>query len=234
LLRQLNGRVVHTANGDVTLSLAGATQVAVDLNWSEEVLSTLADPTVAYLLLLLGILAIVVELFAPHGFVTGTLGAVAVLLALFGLTNLPVHLTGLLLLILGMSLLGLELKITSHGVLTAAGLIAFIFGSLFLFPRAAGYAISPWAIGIAALLWVVMLVFVVRVVLRARHAPVLTGVQRVIGSIGVAKTDLAPKGVVLVNGEDWDASADPAPIARGEKIAVLEIQGLTLRVRKLA
>lgn len=174
------------------------------------------------------------ELFAPHGFVTGTLGAVAVLLALFGLTNLPVHLTGLLLLILGMSLLGLELKITSHGVLTAAGLIAFIFGSLFLFPRAAGYAISPWAIGIAALLWMVMLVFVVRVVLRARHAPVLTGVQRVIGSIGVAKTDLAPKGVVLVNGEDWDASADPAPIARGEKIAVLEIQGLTLRVRKRA
>ena len=79
-----------------------------------------------------------------------------------------------------------------------------------------------------------MLVFVVRVVLRARHAPVLTGVQRVIGSVGVAKTDLAPKGVVLVNGEDWDASADPAPIARGEKIAVLEIQGLTLRVRKLA
>lgn len=234
LLRQLNGRVVHTVIGDATLSLAGATQIAVNLNWSEEVLSTLADPTVAYLLLLLGILAIVVELFAPHGFVTGTLGAVAVLLALFGLTNLPVHLTGLLLLILGMSLLGLELKITSHGVLTAAGLIAFIFGSLFLFPRAAGYAISPWAIGIAALLWVVMLVFVVRVVLRARHAPVLTGVQRVIGCIGVAKTDLAPKGVVLVNGEDWDASADPAPIARGEKIAVLEIQGLTLRVRKLA
>ncbi|HXT73640.1 MAG TPA: nodulation protein NfeD [Candidatus Angelobacter sp.] len=234
LLRQLNGRVVHMTSGDVTLSLAGATQIAVNLNWSEEVLSTLADPTVAYLLLLLGILAIVVELIAPHGFVTGTLGAVAVLLALFGLTNLPVHLTGLLLLILGMSLLGLELKITSHGVLTAAGLIAFIFGSLFLFPRAAGYAISPWAIGIAALLWVVMLVFVVRVVLRARHAPVLTGVQRVIGSIGVAKTDLAPKGVVLVNGEDWDASADPAPIARGEKISVLEIQGLTLRVRKLA
>ncbi|HEV2616821.1 MAG TPA: nodulation protein NfeD [Candidatus Acidoferrales bacterium] len=234
LLRQLTGRVVHTANGDVTLALADATRVAVNLNWSEEVLSTLADPTVAYLLLLLGILAIVVELFAPHGFVTGSLGAVAVLLALFGLTNLPVHFAGLLLLIVGMSLLGLELKITSHGLLTAAGLIAFIFGSLFLFPRAAGYAISPWAIGIAALLWVVMLVFVVRVALKGRHAPALTGVQRVIGSVGVAKTDLTPKGVVLVNGEDWDANADPAPIARGDKISVLEIQGLTLRVRKLA
>ncbi|MGH9863953.1 MAG: NfeD family protein, partial [Candidatus Acidiferrales bacterium] len=147
LLRNLNGRVVHASNGDVTLSLAGATQIAVDLNWSEEVLNTLADPTVAYLFLLLGILAIVVELFAPHGFVTGTLGAVAVLLALFGLTNLPVHFAGLLLLVLGMVLLGLELKITSHGVLTVAGLIAFIFGSLFLFPRVAGYAISPWAIG---------------------------------------------------------------------------------------
>ncbi|MGH9865867.1 MAG: NfeD family protein, partial [Candidatus Acidiferrales bacterium] len=95
-------------------------------------------------------------------------------------------------------------------------------------------AISPWAIGMAALLWVVMLVFVVRVALKGRHAPPITGVQRVVGSVGVAKTGLAPKGVVLVNGEDWDASADPAPIARGEKISVLEIQGLTLRVRKLA
>ncbi|HVB35713.1 MAG TPA: nodulation protein NfeD [Candidatus Acidoferrales bacterium] len=234
LLSQLNGRVVHMTGGDVTLSVAGATQVNIGMNWSEEILNTLADPTVAYLFLLLGILAIVIELFAPHGFVTGTLGAIAVLLALFGLANLPVHLTGLLLLVLGMSLLGLELKVTSHGVLTAAGLIAFVFGSLFLFPRAAGYAISPWAIGITALLWVVMLAFVVRIVLRTRHAAPLTGVQRVIGSVGVAKTDLAPKGVVLVNGEDWDASADPAPIARGEKISVLEIHGLTLRVRKVA
>ena len=233
LLRRLNGRVVHTSNCDVTLALAGPTQIPLGMNWREETLDALADPTVAYLLLLLGILAIVVELFTPHGFVTGTFGAVAVILALVGLINLPVHLAGLLLLILGMVFLGLELKITSHGVLTLAGLIAFIFGSLLLFPRVPGYRISLWAIGITALLWVVMLVFVVRLVLKARHASLLTGVQRVLGSAGVAKTDMAPRGVVLVNGEDWDARADPAPIARGEKITVLEIQGLTLRVRKL-
>jgi membrane-bound serine protease (ClpP class) len=234
LLRQLDGRVVHTPDGDKKLSLGGATPVSIGMNWREEIIGTLADPTIAYLLLLLGILAIVVEVFAPHGFVTGTLGAIALVLALVGLANLPVQLAGALLLILGMILLGLELKMTSHGLLMLAGLVAFVFGSLMLLPRVPGYRISPWAIGITALLWAVGLGAVVRLVLKARHRPVLTGIQRVIGSVGVVKTELAPVGVVHVNGEDWNAQADHPPIGRGEKIQVLEVDGLTLHVRKLA
>ncbi|MFZ0211214.1 MAG: nodulation protein NfeD [Candidatus Acidiferrales bacterium] len=234
LLRQLNGRVVHMTGGDVTLSLTGAQQIFIGMNWREQILDTLTDPTIAYLLFLIGMLAILIEIFAPHGFVTGSLGAVAVLLALIGLANLPVNLAGVLLLVLGMVLFGLELKITSHGLLTLAGLVAFIFGSFLLLPRLPGYRISIWAIGTVALLWVVMLCLVVRLVLKARRAPPITGVQRVVGSIGRAKTELAPRGVVLVNGEDWDARADAPPIGRGEKIEVMEIQGLTLRVRKIA
>jgi membrane-bound serine protease (ClpP class) len=133
-----------------------------------------------------------------------------------------------------MVLLGLELKITSHGFLTLAGLVAFIFGSFLLLPRLPGFRISIWAIGAVALLWVLMLGLVVRVVLKARRRPPITGVQRVVGSIGTAKTELAPHGVVLVNGEDWDARADAPPIARGEKVEVVEIHGLTLLVRKVA
>ncbi|HEV2289255.1 MAG TPA: nodulation protein NfeD [Candidatus Acidoferrales bacterium] len=234
MLRQLNGRTIHMAGGDITLSLAGAQQISVGMNWREQVLSTLSDPTIAYLLFLLGVLAIVVEVFAPHGFVTGSLGVVAVVLALIGLANLPVNLAGALLLILGMVLLGLELKITSHGFLTLAGLVAFIFGSFLLLPRLPGFRISIWAIAVVALLWVLILGLVVRLVLKARRAPAITGVQRVVGSIGTAKTELAPRGVVLVNGEDWDARADAPPIARGEKIEVVEIRGLTLLVRKVA
>lgn len=234
LLRQLNGRTVHIASGDVSLSLTGAQQIFIGMNWREQILDTLSNPTIAYLLFLLGLLAIIVEIFAPHGFVTGSLGAVAVVLALIGLANLPVNLAGALLLILGMVLLGLELKITSHGFLTLAGLVAFIFGSFLLLPRLPGFRISIWAIGAVALLWVLMLGLVVRVVLKARRRPPITGVQRVVGSIGTAKTELAPHGVVLVNGEDWDARADAPPIARGEKVEVVEIHGLTLLVRKVA
>jgi membrane-bound serine protease (ClpP class) len=233
LIRQLNGRTVHTSARDVTLSLAGAPQV-LEMTWRERLFNTLANPNVAYLLFLLGVLALIAEIFAPHGMVTGTVGVVAVILAIIGLANLPIQLYGALLLVLGMILLVLELKITSHGVLTVVGLIAFIFGSVLLFPDIPGYHLSPWAIGSVAVLWAALLSVIVRLVLKARHGPKLVGVERLVGTVGVAKTDLAPRGVVLLGGEDWDAQADPSPVGRGEKVQVLEIQGLTLRVRKLS
>jgi len=233
LIRQLNGRTVHTAARDVTLSLAGTPQ-ALGMSWRERLFNTLANPNVAYLLFLLGVLALIAEIFAPHGMVTGTVGVVAVILAIIGLANLPIQLYGALLLVLGMILLVLELKITSHGVLTVMGLIAFIFGSVLLFPDIPGYHLSAWAIGSVAVLWTVLLGVVVRLVLKARHGPKLVGVERLVGAVGMAKTDLAPRGVVLLGGEDWDAQADPSPVGRGEKVQVLEVQGLTLRVRKLA
>ena len=232
LLSALNGRVMHLASGDVTLSLARARTTTVEMDEREKLLAVLTDPTVAYLLFLLGALAVAVEIFAPHGFVTGTVGIVAVVLALVGLVNLPVQVSGLALLLLGMVLLGLELKITSHGVLTLVGLVAFVFGSILFLPRIPGYRISPFAITTVTLLWALMLGAVVRLVLRARHQPVLTGTQRVRGRSGIAKTELAPRGVVLVSGEDWDAVAEASPIARGERIVVVSVEGLTLHVRK--
>jgi len=234
LLARLNGRTIHRANGDVTLNLAGARIVPVEMDGREKIFGVLTDPTVAYLLLLLGILAVLVEIFAPHGFVTGTVGFVAVLLSLVGLMNLPVQVTGLGLLLLGIVLLGLELKITSHGALTLLGLVAFVFGSILLMPHIPGYSISPIAIAVVTILWAAMLGMVVRLVLRARRSPVITGIQRVEGSSGVAKTDIAPRGVVLVNGEDWDALADAPPIAKGESVTVVSVHGLTVHVRKSA
>ena len=234
LIRQLNGRTVHTAARDVTLSLADASQVLLGMSWRERLFNTLANPNIAYLLFLLGVLALIAEIFAPHGMVTGTLGVLAMILAVIGLANLPIQLSGALLLVLGMILLVLELKITSHGVLTVVGLIAFIFGSVLLFPDVPGYHLSPWAIGSVAVLWVALLSVIVRLVLKARHGPKLVGVERLVGTVGFAKTDLAPRGVVLLSGEDWDAQADPSPVGRGERVQVLEVQGLTLRVRKLS
>jgi membrane-bound serine protease (ClpP class) len=234
LIAKLNGRTLHRSAGDVTLSVTGAPLVTIQADTREKLLGILTDPTIAYLLLLLGILAVVVEIFAPHGFVTGTVGLLALLLALVGLSHLPVHFSGLAILSLGVILLGLELKITSHGVLTLVGLVAFVIGSILLLPRVPGFGISPWAITLVALLWAATLGVVVRLVLRARHAPVLTGTQRVAGRAGVAKTELAPRGVVNVEGEDWDALAEAPPIARGERVTVVSAEGLTLHVRKLS
>ena len=233
LLSKLNGRALHRASGDVTLTVAEAQVTTIEMDMREKLLAMLTDPTVAYLLLLLGTLALVMELLAPHGFVTGTVGSVAVLLALVGLANLPLQIPGLALLVFGMILLGLELKISSHGLLTSVGLFAFVLGSLLLLPRIPGYRISPWAIGTVTLMWILMLGAVVKLVLRARRQPILTGIERVTGRVGVAKTDIAPRGVVLVNGEDWDALADAPPIAPGERVTVVSVEGLTLHVRKI-
>jgi membrane-bound serine protease (ClpP class) len=234
LLAKLDGKTIHRTEGDVKLSLAGATRINLVMDSRERILETLTDPTVAYVLFLLGVLAVVIEIFAPHGFVTGTIGVVAVILALVGLVNMPVQISGAVLLFLGMLLLGLELKITSHGVLMLLGLVAFVVGSILVLPRMPGFRISAYAIGSVAVVWAVMLGAVVRLVLRSRHQPVLTGTQRVAGSLGIAKTNLEPRGVVLVNGEDWDALADVPPIVKGERISVVSVEGLTLHVRKLS
>jgi membrane-bound serine protease (ClpP class) len=208
LLSKLDSKTIHRADGDITLSLAGATQVEIAMDSRERILETLTDPTVAYVLFLLGALAVLIEIFSPHGFVTGTIGAVAVILALVGLISMPIQISGAIVLLLGMLLLGL--------------------------PRMPGFRISLYAIGSVALVWAVMLGAVVRLVLRSRHQPVLMGTQRVAGSSGIAKTNLAPRGVVLVNSEEWDALADAPPIAKGERISVVSVEGLTLHVRKIS
>jgi membrane-bound serine protease (ClpP class) len=147
---------------------------------------------------------------------------------------MPIQISGAIVLLLGMLLLGLELKVTSHGILMLLGLIAFVFGSILVLPRMPGFRISFYAIGSVTLVWAVMLGAVVRLVLRSRHQPVLMGTQRVAGSSGIAKTNLAPRGVVLVNSEEWDALAEAPPIAKGERISVVSVEGLTLHVRKIS
>lgn len=234
LLAKLDGRQIHRASGSATIVTKGASAAVVELDTREKLVAVVTNPTIAYLLFLLGALAILIEIFAPHGFVTGTIGFLAILASLAGIVDLPIQVAGAALLIAGMVLLGLELKITSHGALTVIGLIAFIAGSFLVLPRMPGFAISVWAIVTVSILWAAMIGGVVRLVVRSQHAPVLTGVQRFAGKTGVAKTDIAPRGVVLVNGEDWDALADASPISRGERIAVDSVEGLTLHVRKIS
>ncbi len=233
LLAQLNGRVVDTRAGKTTLELAVARTHWLEMSGREHLINTLASPTLAYILLVFGVLAIIFEVLTPGGFVAGTLGTLALLLALMGLANLPVQVSGAALLVLGMILFVLELKIISHGLLTVAGLVAFVLGSVLLFPRVPGYRVDWWAMGTVVVFWTAMFTFAFRAVVKAHRRPVLAGVEGLVGAEGVAKTELAPRGIVLVGGEDWNAEADPPPVNLGEKVEVLEVKGLTLRVRRL-
>jgi membrane-bound serine protease (ClpP class) len=130
-------------------------------------------------------------------------------------------------------MLVLELKILSHGLLTFFGVICFALGSMLLVPHVPGYRLSTWLVALVALIWVAVTGIILRQVMLARRKPVLTGLARLVGAQGVAKTDLAPHGVVLINGEDWDAEAEIGPVDRGDRVQVFEVRGLTLRVRKI-
>lgn len=234
LLRQLDGRKVRTAAGETTLRLSGARPLFLDLNWRERLLSALANPTLAYLLLVLGILAIIFEVLSPGALLPGAFGLLAVLLALVGLANLPIQIPGAALLLTGLVLLVLELKLVSHGFLTLLGVVSFVLGSVLLYPKVPGYQLSWAAIGgvVVALLAAFTIVF--QLVLKAHRRPVSAGVEGLVGAEGVAKTELAPRGIVLVRGEDWTAEAEPPPIAAGEKVRVLKVDGLALRVCRLS
>lgn len=234
LLRQMEGRRISDFKGGGALALAPVRITNVDMDWRERLLGGLAQPDLAYLLVLLGLLAIIVEVFAPHGLVTGTMGALALLVGLVGLALVPVDAIGLALVVLGLVLLVLELKLSLHGLLTLGGAGLFVLGSLLLVPRVPGYQLSTWLVALVALAWVGVTGMALRQVMLARRKPVLTGIERMVGATGVAKTNLAPRGVVLVGSEDWDAEAEPGPVGAGESVRVIEVRGLTLRVRKVS
>jgi membrane-bound serine protease (ClpP class) len=232
LLRQLNGRRIIGFKGDRVLALAPVRLVPIEMGWRESLLNNLARPDLAYVLVVLGLLGVIIELFAPHGLVTGAAGIMALLVGLAGMALIPVDMIGMALAGLGLVLLVVELKIPLHGMLTLIGAGMFVLGSLLLVPRIPGYRLSNWLIALVALAWVAMTAVVLRKVPLAERKPVPTGLGQLVGTEGVAKTDLAPHGVVLLGSEDWDAVAEPGPVGRGERVQVLEVRGLTLRVRK--
>ncbi len=233
LLAQVDGRVVRTTAGNMELRTRDARQLWLGMNWRERVFSVLADPTLAYLLLVAGAVAIIFEIVIGGSIVAGGFGAIALFLGMCGLASLPVRASGATLLVLAIVLFVAELKVASHGLLTVAGVISFVLGSWLLFPRTPGYRISLVAIVAMAACWIAVLAVVIRLVLKARRAPVSGGTECLVGAQGVAKTDLAPRGVVFVGGEDWNAEADGSPVTAGNKVEVLAVDALTLRVRRL-
>jgi len=231
LLDAVDGRVVKRFNGaSQTLHTRGATLVTVDLTVREAIMDRLMDPNLAVLILLAGALLIYLEFNTPGTIIPGALGTLLVLLALFSLNLLPVRYTALALMVGALILMVLEAKFPSHGVLALTGTAALVLGTLTLvagpIPQMRVQVATAVATGLA---FGGITTFLVRIAVRARHNKVMIGPDALVGAIGVAQQEIAPRGQVLVHGELWQAEAG-TPIAAGEHVRVREVHGLTLLV----
>ena len=190
-----------------------------------------------YLLLLIGVMGILFEVFNPGGVVSGFVGVVCLLLSLYGMSQLPVSYVGLAVLVLGIMLLLLEIKFTSYGLLTLGGTAVLFFGAMLLIRPEASFNvvhISCPVLIIATLVMVLFFVFVVGIGLKAQFKKPLMGRYSMVGKKGVALTGLMPEGKVRVNGEIWDALAESDNIEAGSAVEVVRIDEFKLIVKFLA
>jgi len=231
LLDKIDGRTVSTAYGDVTLRTKDAEVVNFGMGWRLDFLKAISNPEVAYILMMLGMLGIYLELSHPGLIVPGVVGGIALLIAFYSLNTLPVNYAGLGLIILGLLMFILEIKVTSFGMLTVAGVICLILGSIMLIDSPLPYmrisisVILPMVAGVSA-----FAVVLIRLAVRSHRSKVSTGAEGIVGLTGEAVEDLDPEGSVYVQGAYWKAHSDE-PVKKGGKVVVSAIEGLELKVR---
>lgn len=237
LLVQLDGRTLETAGGSRILHTAGISQVDFKSTIIEDILQLLVDPNLVFLLLSVGIQAVLIEISSPGGWVAGFIGAVCIILAIYGMGILPVNWFGILFLVVAFILFIVDIKAPTHGALTAAGAGSFIAGALVLFnsTRLPGFPTLsvPLVVG-TAIVMAASFFAIVTFAIRAQRKPVLTGKEAIMGRVGLVRTRLEPRGIVHVAGEQWGAIASPddAPIEVGERVEVTGVDGLNLLVRR--
>ena len=235
LLKKLDGRSVARFDGStITLHTASAPVTPIAMTLRQRVLSAVANPNVAYILMSLGMLGLTIELWSPGAVLPGVVGGLCLLLAFFALSVLPVNYTGFLLIVFGLLLLALEIKVTSYGLLTIGGMLSLIFGSMMLIDSPAPeLQLSLTLVLSVVIAFTAIGAFLVRLALKAQRLPAVTGAEGMLNEVGAALTPIEPgtPGTVQVHGEVWRALS-PGHIARGDRVRIIQIDGLTLTVRK--
>jgi membrane-bound serine protease (ClpP class) len=234
LLAKLDGRSIHRFDGSAhTLRSAGAVQRVVEMTWAQSVLSAIAHPQIAYLLLMLGTLGLTVEMWNPGAIFPGVAGGLCLLLAFFAFQVLPVSSVGVLLILFGLVLLVLEVKVTSYGLLGIGGVLSLFFGSILLMDsplpelQVGMRVIAPVTLTLSAII-----LFLVQLAVKAQRTQPITGEDGMREGLGQALTAIDPGGTgrVRTRGEIWTATAEE-PITAGDMVRVTGLQGLTLTVR---
>jgi membrane-bound serine protease (ClpP class) len=236
LLEKIDGREIQTSAGTHVLRTRTASISLVEKSVQQKLLEILSDPNIAYLFLMLGFYGLLFELYNPGAILPGIVGFISLVLAFYSLHTLPVNYAGLALIIFAIVLFVVEVKVASHGLLTAGGIISLLLGSIMLFRSDSG-------LDVVSLSWQVILmvvavtaaffIFAIGMGVRAQRLKPVTGAQGIIGETGEAMTDLKPDGQVKVHGEIWNATSLEGPIRKGTWVKVEELDNLRLKVRTL-
>ncbi|RJS95060.1 nodulation protein NfeD [Salinisphaera sp. Q1T1-3] len=229
LLTALNGRTVKTATGQQTLHTEDLRIHRIEPGWRTELLATVTNPTIAYLLFMIGIVGLAAEALNPGATLPGIVGGISLLTALYAFHMLPVDYTGAALILLGAALITAEAFVPSFGALGLGGLAALLFGSIML-GDTPGYEVSMSAIVVIALTTAALLGLVVALFARARRTPTETGHEGLIGRECTARRDFSATGRVWLHGESWQAETD-TPVTEGQNLIVTAVDGLTVHVR---
>jgi membrane-bound serine protease (ClpP class) len=234
LLKKLDGRIIHRFDGrSETLHTLSAEERHVAMTWTQKVLSAVAHPQIAYLLLMLGTLGLTVELWNPGSILPGVAGGICLLLAFFAFQVLPVSYAGVLLILFGLVLLILEIKVTSFGLLAVGGVLSLFFGSILLMDS----PLPELQVGLGLIIPVTLtisaiILFLVQLAVKAQRLQPVMGEDAMLESVGQALTsiDSGGTGRVRTRGEIWTATA-AEPISAGDMVRVVALKGLLLTVR---
>lgn len=232
LLAQIDGRTVRMADGERRLSTQGKPVVEIVPDFRTRFLAVIADPNVAFILLLIGIYGIIFEFWHPGAVAPGVIGGISLIVAAMSLAMLPVDYAGLALLLFGLALMVAEGFAPSFGVLGIGGVVAFVFGAIFLFDESAADFDVDVALPVviaSALTSFGLLAFALRFALRARKRPVVTGAEQILGSVGTVIDWEGREGRVRTHGEIWAARSGQS-IDPGRTVRIVGRQGLTLIV----
>jgi membrane-bound serine protease (ClpP class) len=233
LLSKIDGKVVKFDGVTRTLLTKGVKPRSLQMSWRYRFLDIISNPSIAYILLMLGIYGIFFELSNPGAILPGVVGGIFLILAFYALQMLPINFAGLALILFAMILFIAEIKVVSHGLLAVAGVISLFLGSLMLIDSPTEYMrISLSVIIPAVLVSAAFFIFAVTKAISARLTKPTTGKEGIIGETGTVVVGLAPEGKVSIHGEYWNAMADQ-PVEKGEKVQVIGATNLILKVKKI-
>jgi len=236
LLEKLDGRTITLNSGNKMLHTRNARIIKHEMTTSESVLNLISDPSVAYILMLIGIFGIMFELYNPGAIFPGVVGLISLILAFYSLNTLPVNYAGMALIMFAMILFLLEIKIVSHGLLAIGGAISMGLGSMMLYKESSSLEfirISGSVIISATIFSTLFFLLIITLGLKAQRTKPVTGAEGIIGEVGETISLLDPSGNVRVHGEIWKAESTGGNIKKGEKVKVVAILDLKLFVEQL-
>jgi membrane-bound serine protease (ClpP class) len=235
LMEKLDGRKVQLASGPRVLSTKGALVVEVRMNLRHRILSAISNPNVAYILMMLGLIGLYFELSNPGAILPGVIGAVCLVLAFYAFQTLSINYAGLILIGLAIIFFIIEISVVSYGLLTIAGIVTLLLGSLMLFDAPEpSMRLSIWVVLPMVVFMSVFIVGTMYYAVRLHRRGPVSGVEGLVGTEGTAIEDMdaGMTGKVFVNGEYWNAISD-GPVANGDRVRIVEVKGLQIKVRKV-